>query len=627
MLTAHSSRHDDEMTMTTTGRTEMQLPTPKRRATQSAVAVLAAWLTLTAGPFTLVRTASAQPAPDAGATSTGPADSPLYTCNKKGGGRTTLGFKPETELKDLITWAMGFTCKNFIFEPRIVATGKKVTMITPNKMSASEAYEVFLVALSTMGLTVVPKGNMLRIIESPSAKGETLPLYKGRAPGNTDQIVRFVMRPSYLPAESLRAAMDSIRSTAGTVQTVGSVLLITDYASQIRDMVSLARAVDVPGTNENIYTISVKNADATKLAAQLNEILGIQAAAAQAGGGGAGGKGGGKRLNAGVPEASVDRDDVAAAIPSKILVDDRTNTLMVVASPAGYLRVKALVERIDIDLKMEGGGSIHVYRLENSIAEDMATTLSSAVSGQSARPAAGGAAGGGRPAVAGIAQPNAISGAALEGQVRVVGDKASNALLVTASGRDFFALKDIIRTLDQPRRQVYIEAAILEVQLGNETKIGTSSHGALPKLGGVAVGGVQTPDLKSLDLTTLISASGLIGGLIGQPLAGADTLLGKSIPSFGILFQALATSANTNILSAPFFVGTNNEKIEFSVGTNIPYQAATQFSGIPGAGLSQSIQREKLNLALNITPRISSGDTMRLEIEGEIKDIGEKDAN
>jgi general secretion pathway protein D len=79
-------------------------------------------------------------------------------------------------------------------------------------------------------------------------------------------------------------------------------------------------------------------------------------------------------------------------------------------------------------------------------------------------------------------------------------------------------------------------------------------------------------------------------------------------------------------LSAPFFVGTNNEKIEFSVGTNIPYQAATQFSGIPGAGLSQSIQREKLNLALNITPRISSGDTMRLEIEGEIKDIGEKDA-
>src|SRR4051812_46197705 len=90
------------------------------------------------------------------------ADDALYSCKKRTG-QVSVTFKPETELKDLITWVMGFTCKNFMLDPRIVSTGKKVTVIAPNKMSAQEAYDVFLAALSTMGLTVVPKGNVLRI--------------------------------------------------------------------------------------------------------------------------------------------------------------------------------------------------------------------------------------------------------------------------------------------------------------------------------------------------------------------------------------------------------------------------------------------------------------------------------
>src|SRR6185436_18890758 len=76
-------------------------------------------------------------------------DEQLYSCKKRTG-QVSVTFKPETELKDLITWVMGFTCKNFILDPRIVSTGKKVTLIAPNKMSSSEAYSLFLAALSTM---------------------------------------------------------------------------------------------------------------------------------------------------------------------------------------------------------------------------------------------------------------------------------------------------------------------------------------------------------------------------------------------------------------------------------------------------------------------------------------------
>jgi general secretion pathway protein D len=570
------------------------------------------------------RVALAQPAPEKPGAS-GPADDPTYKCGKQTG-PVAVNFKPETELKEIIAWVMGFTCRNYILDPRIVSTGKKVTIMAPLKMSQADAYGVFLAALSTMGLTVVPKGNVFRIVESSTAKSETVPIYKQGVPANQDQMIRYILRPSNTSAETLRQALDSIRSPAGSVQIAGNLLIITDYASQVRDMMSIARSIDVPGNSDGIYTIPVKYADATQLAQKLTEILGI----------GGGGKGGapGRPNPAGGPPAPGGGDDVAGAVPSKIMVDDRTNTLIVVSGEPGYLRVKALVARLDIQLDAEGGSSINVYPLQNALAEELSTTLNNALGQQQQRQP------GGRPGAPGqpptpVPQGGPFGdGTALEGQVRIIGDKATNSLLVVASGRDFIAIKRVIKDLDLPRRQVFIEAMILEVQLSKGLNIGTSSHGGLP-VGddSLLIGGVQTPDLKSLSLSSLISASGLIGGLIGSPLANSQTFLGTSIPSYGILFQALATQDNTNILSTPHVIAIDNEKAEFSVGNNIPYKAGLTFGGfglpqggqqLPGS-IGQNIQREKLNLTLNVTPHISSNDAVRLELEQETKDIGGSD--
>lgn len=616
----------------------MQTQHSTSKTTLASVLVVTILTSLTPlGPLGNVRYAAAQPAPEkpaAGATAT--EDETLYPCKKRTG-QVSVTFKPETELKDLIAWAMGFTCRNFILDPRIVSTGKKVTVMAPNKMSAAEAYNVFLVALSTMGLTVVPKGNMLRIVESATAKSETVPIYKKGTPSNQDQIVRYILRPSYAQIETLRGALDSIRSPAGNVQTAGSMLIITDYASQVRDMMSLAKAIDVPGGSDGIYTIPVAHADATQLAQKLNEILGITAGAAGSGGSPqpVSGKrgptdGGGARAPGG--------DEVAGAVPSKILVDDRTNTLIVVSSQAGYYRVKALVERLDISLDTEGGTSIRVHPLENALAEELATTLNAAMGqGQAGQGRGGAAAGGARTGNAPPPTPvTGDLGTSLEGQVRVIGDKPTNSLIVMSSGRDYIAIKDVIKRLDQPRRQIFIEALILEVQLSKDLSIGSSSHGGLPiNNGDLVLGGVQTPTLRSLDLKTLAAATGLIGGLVGAPLANSQTLLGTSIPSYAILFQALASQDNSNILSAPHVIAIDNEKAEFSVGNNIPYKAGLSFGGFGGAttgqqglagSIGQNIQREKLNLTLNVTPHISSNDAVRLEIEQETKDIGGKDA-
>ena len=577
-------------------------------------------------------------------------DAALYSCKHRTG-MVTVSFKPETELKDLIPWVMGFTCKNFILDPRIVATGKKVSVMAPLPMSAPEAYRLFLVSLSTMGLTVVPKGNVLRIVESATAKSETIPLERHGIPADEDQMVRYVLRPSYTQVETLRQAIDAIRSPAGSVLAAGSMLIITDYSSQVRDMLTLAKTIDVPGNNEGIYTIPVQYADATQLATKINEILGITAAP---GAGGAAGRAPGPRAPNAPPggaNPAATSEELNAATPSKILVDERSSTLIVVSSLAGYERVKALVDRLDISLDTQGGSAIHVFLLENALAKDLSTTLNNALQGQNqsrtgARPgqpgapgAAPGAGGAPPPAAAPPGSPEGSLGAALEGVVRVVNDDPTNSLIVISSGRDFLAVKDVIRRLDQPRRQIFIEATIFEVTLNKELDVGTSSHGGLPVDNGSALvlGGVQTPSLSSLNVASLASLTGLIGGLVGSPLTNSQTFLGTSIPSYGVLFQALATQANTNILSTPNVIAIDNEKAEFSVGNNIPYQAGLSFGGVglptstgstntsPVGSIGQNIQREKLDLSLKITPHISSNDSVRLEIEQETKDIGDKD--
>ena len=50
-------------------------------------------------------------------------DESIYNCKPRDAA-VEITFKPEIELKELLSWAVGFTCKKFVFDPRIVSTGR-----------------------------------------------------------------------------------------------------------------------------------------------------------------------------------------------------------------------------------------------------------------------------------------------------------------------------------------------------------------------------------------------------------------------------------------------------------------------------------------------------------------------
>jgi general secretion pathway protein D len=558
------------------------------------------------------------------------AEEGLYSCGKARG-PVSVSFKPEVGLTDLITWAMGFTCKNFVYGAGIGSRSAQVTIIAPKRMSPQQAWSVFLVSLQTMNLTVVPQGNVLTIVETAQASQEPLPIYRRGAPPATAQLVRMVVRPEHMPADELARALDGIKSQHGKIVSLPSanMMIITDTGSSISKLRTIIAEVDQPLSGERLFLIRVRHADATELANKLGEILGT---AGQSGGSPApvprrGRRGEGEVMpveSGGSASGSV---EINAAVPSKIIPEERTNSLIVLSSEAGYLRVRSLVQRLDVAIDGGGSGRIHVYPLEHGDAEEMGNTLTSVITGMTQAANAGGRGGGGGNANRQAPRGGDDGGGmAFEGQVRVTHDKPTNALVVVASVKDFLALKDVIQRLDTPRRQVFIEATIMEVQTDSSLDLGASFHGGALKDGTLFLGGLQTPTLRSIDPTTLAGATGLIGGALGEVL-NTEEFFGVSIPSFGVLVQALAASSNVNVLSSPHILTTDNEEAEISVGQNIPYQSGlSNVGGGQNIGFPvQSVQRQDVALTLKITPHINASDMVRLEIDQEISDVASFD--
>jgi general secretion pathway protein D len=96
------------------------------------------------------------------------------------GKRLKLNLKPNTELGDLIVWIAAITCKQFVLPGTIASASKTVTIIAPQPLTSAEAYQLFLQALDSVGLTVYPSGRFMRVIETAKAKASPIPIVIGR---------------------------------------------------------------------------------------------------------------------------------------------------------------------------------------------------------------------------------------------------------------------------------------------------------------------------------------------------------------------------------------------------------------------------------------------------------------
>lgn len=527
--------------------------------------------------------------------------------------RVFVSLKQESELQDLVGWIKSISCRPFLFPSNIGRV--RVTLHIPNSITVREAYRVFLSALEAMGLTVQPHGQALQIIESSRARESPIPVIGPRreTPGGVHFVTRLLALRHAHP-DDLLPALGRLKGRDGdlTAYGPGNLLIVTDTASNVRRLEQVVRALDVPLSGERVWWIPLQQVPAAEAAQLLQQLF----------------------TTAGRPPAPRARPTAAEAPPldrgdraiSQIIPEERTNGLILLCSEAAYEQALAVIERMERQsaLLSSEGERVHVYPLEHAIAEELAGVLQGGV----AAPRRAGAPPPQAGAVTAVAAP-----AAGASEVKITPDKATNALVIHASPQAFQALRAVIQKLDVPRRQVYVEATVMEVSVSQERVLGLSFHGgsSLPGQGGMAIG--SSGDGQLLALNTQQAAAALAGlagfGIIGGALDLSPIGISGAIPSFSLVIHALQKNGDVNVLQAPNLLMTDNEKASILVGENVPFKVGG--FGVPGtapgggAAFGTTYQRQDVALKLDITAHVNASDQVRLEIENEISEVAGHD--
>ncbi|APR88579.1 General secretion pathway protein D / Type II secretion outermembrane pore forming protein (PulD) [Minicystis rosea] len=509
----------------------------------------------------------------------------------------------DADLPELVKAISAITGKRFIYGGKL--RGIKATVHAPEKISAAEAYQAFLSILATNGMTVISHGRFFKIVETAGVAAEGTEVYSPSTPvPNEERYVTRLLRLAHADATNVAGMLNKLKSKDAdiTVHAPGNLLVITDTGANIHRMMQIIQEIDVGDAAAQLWIEPLHYSSAADVSAKLSDLLDLKSQ-----------KGGG------------------ATTDMRVLPDERGNALLIVATEADYLRLLELIKRLDV--KQTGEGQVRVMPLQHASCKELTPTLGQVLgTGGGALPTAAGAAPGRVPGAAGSGVSEV-----LEGHVRMTCDEATNAVVATASPRDQAQIRALIDKLDRPRRQVFIEATIMDVTVGNTTKIGVSYHAgsAVGSDGTLLYGGSNAMGSAGALSSNL---EGLALGIRGPDLPGSGTLLGTgiSIPAFGAVLTAMANDGDVNVLATPHILATDNVKAEISIGQNIALQtnvnsAASLASLAGGAGalaslggaLGTNAPRQDVGTRIAVTPHLNDSNEVRLELDEEISESGE----
>jgi len=498
----------------------------------------------------------------------------------------TLDFQ-NVELADMISTISELTGKNFLYDETIRG---KVSILSPEPVSLDEAYRLFLTVLRVRGFTVVPAGQVNKIVALASAKEETLPFTDQRGLG--DQHVTRILTLRHLDAT---VAVETIlrplmpRTSHVVAHQATNTIIITDTAQNIERLQRLLNTLDKSWDRERVELLSLQYAQAADTAAMAMQIL-------EGGGGGVPAAGRAARQ----PQTGTKR------IAGQIIPYERTNTLALQGEPAFIAQAKELIAQLDVDVTTSFTG-VHVYYLEHAEAEPLAQTINQIVAGATRAPSA--------PRVAEGQQTTDLFK-----DVKVTADKPTNSLIINASQDELRNVMALISQLDIRRKQVFVEALIMDLSMRAVSELGTSLQGAI-ELGSDSIISIGSGMPLAGPSTSVLSRAveGILLGGFFNPISytiGTETF---TIPAISALINLSQTDNDINILSAPRLLTSDNEEAEIIVGENVPI--ITSRSETTGGNPINTIERQDAALILRFTPQITSGGLVRMKIHQEISSV------
>lgn len=565
---------------------------------------------------------------------------------------TALLNAKDVDIATLVKTFSKLTGRNYIVDSSVKGS---ITIHLPSAVTLAEAMRIFDSVLLLKGFTTVPIGdNIWKVVSARDAQQTTIPVVSDSPENPSDKIVTQLVRLKYIQASDMQQLLSKFVSKEGSINSFSGTnsLIVIDSQANIARLRRLIEQLDIPARDQDITIIPIQYATAKDVAEKVNEILGEKekdespnrassilarrrleqtgAATNPRSGATAGGNVEGSRT-----------------LPLKIIADERTNSLIVIADDELTAKVRALVEQLDSKVDLSGG-RFYVYRLKHADAEVLSDILSKLISGAESTKSSPTTQGSslsrkgqtkesspassiGERVAEALRRRQSSTAAAmgsgsgessgkvnLEGEVSIAPDPSTNSLIINASRNDYLKIKEVIDELDVKRRQVIVEATILEVSLSKDEGMGIELQGTAATDEAGVFGQTNWGGLTNL-ITNPAALSDLT---IAAASAGTITLPGGIVlPSQALLISAVSRNSNVNVLSSPTILTTDNEEAEIIVGENVPFVSSTSTDPSNLNNTFNQVERQDVGITLRITPQISLGDFVTLKIFAEISNV------
>lgn len=521
--------------------------------------------------------------------------------------------------------------------------GKPISLMTAKPVTSAEAVELIESSLQLNGyvLTESPDGRSMRAAlatasQADLTRGLTVHDSPEDLPAGHIMASYFLKLENIGPSEAATTLWSHVGlNPFGRLTPVLSPpgLLITENADNIRQILRVAKVLDVPQGKSKLRTAfyTLKYADAVVIGQMLTTTFTTR-----------------QELPLITVDTIGDRQSRPPAkaitlIPARVVADDRLNRIMLVADEAEHEYARKLITEFDqpiaspkpLERRMKYVFVDQVLPVLVDVLQDTGTGSSTMAGGESVRTRRPPIASGdpstlaGRPrrapsqVAAGVTAPagyedqltapedNSAPLSVLVGKTRLVADVQANKLIAYGPSEDIAKITSLLDRLDHKPPQVYLATIIGQLSLDDGTELGVDYLRQF-KAGGKGdfAGGLFTTDSLMRTITDIRNPMNT--NPVG-PLAGLN-VYGQISDGVDAYIHALETSQRFKVLSRPAIYAANNKKAVITSGRRIPVPTSTVTTLSNTDSVRTNIDFQDVVLKLEVIPLINSNQEVSLTI-------------
>lgn len=518
----------------------------------------------------------------------------------------TLNFEG-TELYDVITTFCELLKIDYVIEGSVEG---KVTLQTFNKIPVGDLYSVLEQILALNNITVVKSGNFYRFLQAPDAAKKPMSIHFADDPNIPDKerMIIQIIPLQHISAESMKKIISPLLTTNASFIEVPETnnLMMIEMAYNVKRIIKVVRALDIDKlASSDIQLYKLRNADSEVLVSELEEVF----------------------SSMGYKETLGDS--------LSFLSLSRLNSVLVVNAFDKILpTIEFWINRLDQPVS-EGEVSTFVYYVQNGDASALAGLLNGIFQDQSnttkktadAKSKTSSAATNAKANVSGAktttktaktakVQTSNIISEDFEGDITILPDPDTNALIIRTSPRNYPAILALINKLDLFPQQVLIEVLIVDLTVDETTELGVD-WAVQGTAGSHTIAGGANSALATGE-TTLGSS---IGTATASFLPGGSFFIGDPDKLIAQL-QLFASDSKANVLANPILVTSDNKAANISITDEIPIVQEAQTPSGSAAVVTSTVEFRSVGIKLDITPKINSENYVNLQINQEISSRG-----